>query len=150
MTAGYLLFALSERIFGAELTGAVEILSWRPSRKVPLSYSYVEGLIDYRGGIYPVFNLRQRLGLGRQGPIGFTAEAPPAERKEQSIILLSEKKHTFGISVDSALKMAVVEVVPAASLRTQGLDVKYIRGVAYEDEREIIILDFERLFLNGG
>ncbi len=150
MTGGYLLFTLSERIFGAELTGAVEILSWRPSRKVPLSYSYVEGLIDYRGGIYPIFNLRQRLGLGRQGPIGFIAEEPQVERKEQGIILLSEKNNTFGISVDSVLKMATLEIGPAVSLKTQGLDTKYIRGVAYVDEQEIIILDFERLFLNGG
>ena len=51
MTAGYLLFLLSGRIFGAELKGAVEIMPWRPGRRVPLSYSYIEGLIDYRGVI---------------------------------------------------------------------------------------------------
>jgi chemotaxis signal transduction protein len=40
---------------------------------VPPSYDHVEGLIDYRGTIYPVFNLGRQLGVSKTGPIGFTA-----------------------------------------------------------------------------
>ena len=43
------IFLLSGRLFGARLSGAIEIVPWRRSRPVPQSYFYVEGLIDYRG-----------------------------------------------------------------------------------------------------
>jgi chemotaxis signal transduction protein len=73
MTSSYLVFLLSGKLFGVRLIGALEILPWRRSRVVPLSYDHVEGLIDYRGTIYPVFNLGRQLGVSKTGPIGFTA-----------------------------------------------------------------------------
>ena len=78
MTGSYLVFLLGGKLFGARLSGAVEILPWRLSRAVPLSYSYVEGLLDYRGTIYPVFNLAQRLGMSRQDPIGSGGRTRPS------------------------------------------------------------------------
>jgi len=149
MTSSYLLFLLSERIFGVKLLGAIEILPWRRSRHVPLSYSYVEGLIDYRGTVYPIFNIGQRLGLSRPGPIGFTPEASDQADKKQSIILLEEKQVTFGIIVDSVVKMTKLEDPSLSPVKAQGLDAKYIRGMAYDDEQEIMILDFERLLHAG-
>jgi len=149
MTSSYLLFLLSERIFGVKLLGAIEILPWRRSRHVPLSYSYVEGLIDYRGTVYPIFNIGQRLGLSRPGPIGFTPEASDQVDKKQSIILLEEKKVPFGIIVDSVVKMTKLEDPSPSPVKVQGLDAKYIRGMAYDDDQEIMILDFERLLHAG-
>lgn len=149
MISSYLVFLLSGRLFGVKLLGAIEILPWRPSRPVPLSYSYMEGLIDYRGSIYPVFNLVQRIGAGRPGPIGFTAEDREMPRAGQSIILLEENKVPFGILVDSVVKMAKLEEPAAAPEKTEGIEAKYVRGVVYEDGQEIVILDFERLLHAG-
>jgi purine-binding chemotaxis protein CheW len=151
MTSSYLLFLLSERLFGVQLVGAIEILPWRPSRRVPVSYSYVEGLLDYRGIIYPVFNLGQRLGLGKPGPIGFTAEQKDPAGKGQSIILLEENKVPFGIVVDSVVRMTKLEDLtsPLAPDRTQGLEPKFVKGFIYEEDQEIMILDFERLLHAG-
>jgi len=150
MTAGYLLFLLSGRIFGAELKGAVEIMPWRPGRRVPLSYSYIEGLIDYRGVIYPVVNLFQRLGLKPLEPMGFIAEGPAPSTAPQSIILLEENKMLFGITVDSVVKMAKIDELSPVPQQTRGLDPQYIKGMAYDDNQEIIILDFERLLFHAG
>jgi chemotaxis signal transduction protein len=85
MKSGYLLFLLAEWLFGVKLVGAIEILPWRPCRRVLLSYSYVEGLLDYRSTVYPVHNLAQRLGLGKPVPIGFTAGQEESATREQSI-----------------------------------------------------------------
>ncbi len=150
MRSGYLLFLLSGRVFGVKLTGAVEIVPWRRGRYVPLSYSYVEGLIDYRGDIYPVFNLRQRLGLGKQAPIGFAAGEEQMTQKEQSIILLEEGRNPFGISIDTVVKMTSLEETAPAPEKTQGLDARFIKGLVYEDNQEIVLLDFERLFFHGS
>jgi len=149
MTSSYLIFLLSGRLFGARLSGAIEILPWRRSRPVPLSYSYVEGLIDYRGAVYPVFNLVQRLGMSRSGPIGFTAEEKDQPGASHSIILLEENGFPFGIIVDSVVKMAKLEEPIKASEKSQEIESKYVKGIVVEDEQDIVILDFERLLHAG-
>jgi purine-binding chemotaxis protein CheW len=145
MISSYLIFHLAGRLFGVKLLGTIEILPWRGSRPVPLSYDYVDGLIDYRGTIYPVFNLAQQLGLRRPGPIGFTAEKKH-QSECQNIILLEKKKAPFGIIVDSVLKMIKLDDAGLAPGKVPGIDPAYIKGIAYEDDQEIMILDFERLF----
>ncbi len=151
MTNSYVLFLLSERLFGVKLVGAVEILPWRMSRPVPLSYSYVEGLLDYRGTLYPVYNLAQRLGMRKAGPIGFTAglQEPAGRAKESIIILLRENKIPFGIIVDGVMKMTKLEEQAAAPEKVRGIDAKYVKGFVYDEDREIMILDFERLLHAG-
>jgi chemotaxis signal transduction protein len=149
MMSNYLVFHLAGRLFAAQLHGAIEILGWRRSRPIPLSYPHVEGLIDYRGTVYPVFNLGQRLGLSKPGPIGFTAEQPGPAGTGQSIILLEEKKISFGIVVEGVAKMANLEQATAPTKKTLGIDSQYVQGVVFEDEQEIVILDFERLFHAG-
>jgi len=149
MISNFLVFHLAGRLFGVKLLGAIEILPWRRSRSVPLSYSYVEGLIDYRGTIYPVFNLAQRLSLSRPGPIGFTAEEEGQVGAGQSIILLEENKMPFGIIVDGVAKMANLEETATTPGKAQGVDSRYIKGITFEDDQEIMILDFERLFHAG-
>ncbi len=149
MKSNYLLFLLSEQLFGAKLVGAIEILPWRPSRRVPLSYSYVEGLLDYRGTVYPVHNLAQRLGLARPGPIGFAAVQKVPATAGQSIILLEENKVPFGIVVDSVMRMTDLDEPAAAPEKVRGVDPKYVKGFAYEEDQEIMILDFERLLYAG-
>jgi purine-binding chemotaxis protein CheW len=149
MTVGYLVFLLGEKLFGARLSGAVEILPWRRSRAVPLSYSYVEGLLDYRGTIYPVFNLAQRLGMIRQGPIGFVAGEKDSPRTGRSIILLEENGVPFGIIADSVVKTARLEEAAAAVEQPQDIDPQFVKGLVFDDDQEITILDFERLFHAG-
>jgi purine-binding chemotaxis protein CheW len=145
MTSRYLLFLLSGRLCGVRLSGAIEILPWRKSRPVPRAYSYVEGLIDYRGTLYPVFNLAQRLGMSRPGPIGFLAEEKDPQRTGQSIILLEENKMCFGIIVDSVAKMTTLADPVSAPEKVQEIDPKFVKGITQEDDQDIMILDFERL-----
>jgi purine-binding chemotaxis protein CheW len=145
MKSSYLLFLLAEQLFGVRLAGAIEILPWRPSRRVPLAYSFVEGILDYRGTVYPVHNLAQRLGLGKTGPIGFTAGGKEPVAGGQSIILLEESGAPFGIVVDSVERMTSLDEPVAAVEKVRGIDPKYVKGFSYDEGREIMILDFERL-----
>ena len=149
MTNGYLLFLLAGRLLGVRLDGAIEILPWRPSRSVPLAYSYVEGLIDYRGRVYPVFNIGQQLLLTKQAPDGFTPEDVARKQASQSIILLEVNKNPLGIVVDSVVRMTKLEDPSTGQPKAQGVDAKFIRGLAYEGEQEIMILDSERLLHAG-
>lgn len=149
MISSYLVFLLAGRLFGTKLQGALEILPWRRSRSVPLSYSYVEGLLDYRGTIYPVFNIGQRLGISSPGPIGFLAGNKERTDGGTSIILLEVNKAPIGIVVDSVVKMAKLEEQAAKPRSTPEIDPNYVKGIVIENEQEILVLDFERLFHGG-
>lgn len=152
MNISYLLFALSDRVFGVRLSGAKEIFPWRKPRPVPLSYSYVAGLIDYRGTVYPVYNLEHRMGLKRPGPIGFAAKEPASEEpmKNRSIILLEEKgTPPVGIIVDSVLKMTSLEEPAEKPKKSEGIDPAYIRGIVKADDQDVILLDMEKVIHAG-
>jgi chemotaxis signal transduction protein len=151
MMNNYLLFRIAERLLGVKLQGAIEILPWRRSRPVPLAYSYIEGVMEYRGTVYPVFHLAQILGVSRTGPIGFTAQAPGADelRKGQSIILLEEGGKPFGITVDSVVKMARLEDPKDSPAEIKGIDMKLVKGIQFDEDQEITLLNFERLFYAG-
>jgi purine-binding chemotaxis protein CheW len=150
MTSNYLLFRIAERLFGVKLQGAIEILGWRRSRPVPLAYSYIEGVMEYRGTIYPVLHLAQLLDVTRTSPIGFTAPPGEEQPKGQSIILLQEGDRPFGITVDSVVKMARLEDPTDSPADIKGVDPKLVKGVRMDsDDQEIILLNFERLFHAG-
>ncbi len=145
MTSSYLVFLLAGKLFGVRLIGALEILPWRRPRVVPGSYAHVDGLIDYRGTVYPVFNLEKRLGISKTGPIGFTAKEQERSAMGQSIILLEDNGIPFGIIVDSVVKMAKFEDTQAAPGKTPGVDSQYIKGTVFDEDHEIMILNCERL-----
>lgn len=148
MTDQYLIFLLGGSLFGVRLDGAVEIVPWRQARKVPRAYSYVEGILDYRGTIYPVFDLAPALGLkDAPGSIGFTA-AEPRRGPRESIIFLRAGSVPLGISADRVVKMMRVdEVLPPPNESV--VNAQYVRGLAYDEGQEIVILDFERLLFHG-
>lgn len=150
-SSNYLLFILTDRIFGVRLSGAKEIFPWRRPRPVPLSYSYVEGLIDYRGTVYPVYNIEQRMRIKRTGPIGFAAaeQFPHATAKNRSIILLEEKNVPFAIIVDGVLKMAIIEEQTDKPKKVEWMDTVYLKWVARVDEQDVMILDLERMIHAG-
>ena len=150
MTAGYLVFSLSGRVFGVLLEGALEIIPWRRSRPVPLAYSYVRGLIDYRGKLYPVFDLTQRLELKPSEPMGFVAEAPAPSTHGESILLLEVNKNPFGIEVDAVKGMAKIEEVAPPPAESRDVSVQFIKGICYDNNEEVVLLDFERLFFHGS
>jgi len=150
MTSNYLLFQIAERLFGVKLQGAIEILGWRRSRPVPLAYSYIEGVMEYRGTVYPVLHLAQLLDVSRPSPIGFTAASGEEQPKGQSIILLQEGDRPFGITVDSVVKMAKLEDPTGPPAEIKGLNSQLVKGVRMgDDDQEIILLNFERLFHAG-
>lgn len=145
MMSSYLIFRLSGRLFGVRLLGALEIVPWKGSRPVPLSYPHVAGLTDYRGNIYPVLDLVSRLGMSKPHAAGFPADAPAPVGSGKSIIFLEENTARFGVIVDAVEKMAKLEDPAGTPEKAPGVDSKYVKGVVFEDGQEILILDLERL-----
>jgi purine-binding chemotaxis protein CheW len=129
-------FFLAREEYGVDVKQVEEIRRVGEITSVPRAPEFVRGVINLRGRILPVLDLRRRLGLGE-------VEVDRAAR----IVVVRLRERLLGLLVDGAsqvLKVPVSRVEPAPEEVVQkGGD--YIRGVAKLDDRLIILVDLERL-----
>lgn len=129
-------FFLAREEYGVEVRQVQEIRRVAEITSVPRAPEFMRGVINLRGRILPVLDLRRRLGLGE-------VETGRASR----IVVVRLRERLLGLLVDGAsqvLKIPVsqVEPPPAEVVERGG---GYIRGVAKLDDRLIILVDLERL-----
>jgi purine-binding chemotaxis protein CheW len=129
-------FYLDREEYGVDVKQVQEIRRVTEITSVPRAPRFIRGVINLRGRILPVLDLRTRLGLGEV-----------ATSRAARIVVVRVKDRLLGLLVDGAsqvLKIPVSQVEPAPEEVVQkGGD--YIRGVAKLDDRLIILVDLERL-----
>ena len=143
MTAGsevlqLVTFRLCDEEFAIDILKVQEINRMVDITAVPNSPSYVEGVINLRGKVIPVINLRRRFGL----------EAKEADM--HSRIMVVDVGVTVGMIVDSVsevLRLSGDTVEPPPPL-TGGVGSEFIKGVGKLQDRLLILLDIERLLGN--
>jgi len=129
------IFRLAKEEYGLPITKVQEINRLVPITKLPQTPSFMEGIINLRGRIIPVIDLRKRFSL------------PADEQSEDNrIIIVEVNGQTVGIIVDAVTEVvrlagASVEPPPPAFI----LDAQYIHGVGKLDERLLILLDIVKL-----
>ena len=132
-------FSLGEEEFGVDIMKVQEIIRIPPITQVPNAPAYVEGVINLRGNIIPVVNLRKRFCM------------PSGEETDLSrIVVLQFDGKVFGVRVDGVTEVLrldsnSIEPPPPVAL---GMDAHYIRGVGKIGERLLILLNLDRLI--GG
>lgn len=141
------IFKLQEHEFGIDIKKVVEILNYEPVRPVPEVPRYVEGIINVRGIIYPIFNLCKRLNMSEY-----------EEKNKSKFILLQIGQNRVGFLVDSVAEIlsveeAYIEELPSMLDRNH---VNCIETIVKLDDRMIIVLDVdilisdeEKLFVQG-
>jgi purine-binding chemotaxis protein CheW len=129
-------FYLAREEYGVDVKQVQEIRRVTEITGVPRAPEFVRGVINLRGRILPVLDLKRRLALGEV-----------AMGRAARIVVVRVKDRLLGLLVDGAsqvLKIPVSQVEPAPEEVVQkGGD--YIRGVAKLDDRLIILVDLERL-----
>ena len=129
------IFRLSSEEYGLPITKVQEINRVVPVTKLPQTPSFMEGIINLRGRVIPVIDLRKRFGL---------TEA--AHTDDTRIIIVEVDGQTVGATVD-----AVTEVVRIPSAQVDPpppsfiLDAEYIHGVAKMEGRLIILLNIDKI-----
>jgi purine-binding chemotaxis protein CheW len=123
--------------YAIPITMIQEIILMKPVTRVPQAPAYIEGLINLRGVVIPVINLRQRFGMSR-------AEAD----EETRTIVLNLHDKTVGCIVDAVTRVMRVSTDQIQPAPTSVLAIarNYISGLANMDDRLLIILDVQRLF----
>ncbi|RKD33148.1 chemotaxis protein CheW [Thermohalobacter berrensis] len=132
----YVVFKLDEEEYGIDIMNVKEIGPYQKSVKVPNSPSFVEGIINYRGEVIPVINLKKRFNLEDTGIDNNTR-----------IIVITLKEKQVGFIVDEASQTVRIDdkdIDPAPEI-VAGIDRRYITGVGKLDERLIILIDLEKV-----
>lgn len=137
----FVTFQLGEELFGVKVARTREILNLTPITKIPQTPDYMLGVINLRGQVVPVIDMRLRLGMA-------------AGRKTQdTCIIIVEIAYEDEIVVVGALADAVCEVLelnaediePTPRLGTR-LDNRFIQGMGKVNEEFLILLDIDRIF----
>lgn len=129
-------FIVAGEEFGVNILTVQEIIRPVDITRVPHAPEFVEGVINLRGRILPVIDLRTRFGF------------PERDRDDDMRIIVVEiGSQTVGFMTDAVqevLRVDVTAIEPAPELAV-GIDAGYLRGVAKLDERLLILLDLENL-----
>ena len=130
------IFELGGDLFAADVLAVDRVLRYVVPSAVPDVPAWVEGVIEHRGGVIPVIDLRRRVGAPEQG-IG------PGTR---TVVLNTTAGYVAGI-VDTVKEVAVVPTgaVTAPPPLLRGMSGEAIRGIAKVGERLVVVLDVERV-----
>lgn len=133
-------FHVAREEFAVDILDVREINRMMDITRVPHAPDFVEGVINLRGQVIPVVDLRKRFGL------------EPGERdKNTRIVVVELGSKVVGFLVDSVSEVlrvpkSLVEPPPALA---SGVEADYIRGVVKLEDRLLVLLDLHRL-LNRG
>ncbi len=129
-------FRLGTEEYGIDILKVQEIRSYEAPTRIAHAPAYLKGVINLRGVIVPVVDLRQRFGAAEAGIDSFTVT-----------IVLHLGQRTVGVVVDSVsdvLELAPETVKPAPAIAC-AIDAAYITGLASLPERTLILLDIHAL-----
>lgn len=127
---------VADLTFGIEITQIHQILKPQQIFKVPNTAPYIEGLLNLRGRVLTVFNLRKRFAL------------PEKENDDNTkIIIVTMDEFLLGFIVDSVTEIVRVpdEEIEPTPPSLQGLDKRFLSGVAKVDEHVILLLDLTKV-----
>src|SRR5579859_5920223 len=135
-----LTFVLGNETYGVDILRVQEIRGWSAVTKIPHAPSHVLGVLNLRGSIVPIVDLRMRFSLDR---VEYTTVTVIIVVSVQS----AAGRRDFGVVVDGVSDVVDVknaEVKPAPELGSSGAT-DYIRGLVPVSERMVVLLDIDRL-----
>lgn len=137
----YLTFRLGGEEYGVEILKVQEIRGYEPATRLAGAPDYIKGVINLRGVIVPIVDMRLKFNLGNAEYDQFTV-----------VIILSLNERVVGMVVDGVsdvLQLGAGELRPAPAFGTV-LDTTHIIGLGTVNDRMLIVLDIEKLMSDVG
>jgi purine-binding chemotaxis protein CheW len=134
-----LTFFVRDQEFGVEILRVRELQSWTAPMPVPQAPHWLKGVINLRGEIVPIADLRERLGF------------EPIEYGPLTVVVVirvntAERQRTLGVIVDAMSDVVNVQGVQPAPQLTANGDRPWARGIARTEKGLITLLDIDSLF----
>jgi purine-binding chemotaxis protein CheW len=131
-----IVFHLEDEEFGVPISEVREIIATGPVTPIPNSPKFIVGVINVRGEVPVVINLKERFSLRRKKEI-----------ESKHIVLTEQDKNLFGLLVDEVTEVLRVEentITKAPELVTR-IHEDYVKGVLTIDNRLILLLDLAKV-----
>ena len=140
-TTQYLTFKLADEVFAVDVAKVREILDYTPATKVPGTPEFMRGVINVRGNVVPVVDMRLKFGLSATEKTVDTCIVVME-------ITVEEDKAILGAMADSVqevfeLEASQIEPPPRIGTRWR---TEFIKGIGKRNDELIIILDIDRVF----
>lgn len=132
----YLTFSLGQEDYGIEILRVQEIKGYSAVTSIPNMPPHIKGVMNLRGAVVPVLNLRAKFGMSESEYTRFTV-----------IIVVLVGTRVVGLIVDAVsdvLDVAPSDVVPAPEMGA-GVDTSFLTGMAKSEDRLISLLAIERV-----
>jgi purine-binding chemotaxis protein CheW len=129
-------FKIGNEEFGVDILNVQEINKMTLVTKVPNSPAFVEGVINLRGKVIPIIDLRTRLGLSKK-----------EHDKETRIIVVEIEKHTIGFIVDAVSEVLRIPstIIEAPPELVSGINSEFIKSVGKLEDRLLILIDLNKM-----
>ena len=133
-------FRLANEEYGLNIMRVQEIILWGEITEIPEVADYIRGLINLRGKVIPIVDLRKRFGL---------EATPPNEHTR--IVVVNASGNTFGVVVDAVNEVLRIEgeQVEPPPTGLLGHQQAYLQGLVKMGEKIMILLDTDKLLADG-
>lgn len=131
-----LTFTLAGEEYAVDILAVREIRGWSRVTRIPQTPAYVLGVLNLRGAIVPIMDLRLRFGLERE-----------SYGDDTVMIIVAIAERLFGIVVDAVSDVVDIEPAAVKPVPDMGtvVDTRYLKGLATHAERMVMLLDVEKL-----
>jgi purine-binding chemotaxis protein CheW len=140
-TTQYLTFKLEDEVFALDISKVREVLDFTTITKVPRTPEFMRGVINLRGSVVPVVDLRLKFGMSK------------TEKTVNTCIIITEVTvdgdttilGTLADSVQEVMNLETDHIEPAPKIGTK-LNVGFIKGMGKQGEHFTIIIDIDKIF----
>lgn len=133
-------FKLAGEIYGVNISLVNTIIRMQDITQIPNTNRFIEGVINLRGSIIPVINLRSRFNLPE-------ADATKASR----IVVVEAGGQLIGMTVDAVaetMRFSAHDIEPPSPV-IASIDAEYLRGVGKSGDQLVILLDLDKVLVSS-
>ena len=141
-TRQFLTFKVGTAEYGVDIMSVREIKGWADATRLPNTPEYMRGVINLRGAIIPIFDLRCRFSQGM-------TEATP----KHVVAILAVDERNIGLLVDAVSDIVTVDMSSIKNVPQEGnqaVDDRFVDGLISHEERMIVLLNIAQLFRGDG
>ena len=136
-TQQFLTFTIGEAEYGVDIMSVREVKGWVPTTRLPNRPEYIRGVLNLRGLIVPIFDLRARFGQGLTDAT-----------EKHVMVILAVGSRIAGLLVDAVSDILTVgdaEIKPAPQGEVDAA-AQFVSGLIAVEQRMVVLLDMEKLF----
>lgn len=137
----YLTFILDDELFAVDVVKVREVLDYTTITKIPRTPEYMRGVINLRGSVVPVIDLRLKFGMSKtENTINTCIIVMEVQTDNETIIL-----GALSDSVQEVFELEPDQIEPAPKIGTH-FNAEFLKGMGKRNDNFIMILDIDKVF----